>query len=195
MTCPLTDWSKLVAHKREYWTHIFSIASLSFAKFQAEKLKSINQIWLLGGFLKCQCWSIIFQCLFSRLEVYPKPWRTAFMEAEGQMMDKLHAFNPVTQKTLSLWQDHYRQVYDNFYFVKTLIQADFVFWNRMQPLCISLKLCHVHTWRAHLFRIVCLQESPSDQRGGLSQQKRSHGALCVPEVGLCACWSCQRNPT
>lgn len=189
MTCPLTDWSKLVAHKRECWTHIFSIAPLSFAKFQADKLKSIYQIWFLDRFLKCQCWPIIFQCSFSRLEAYPKPWRTAFMEAEGQMMDKLHAFNPVTQNTLSLWQDHYRQVYDNF---STLIQPGFFFWNKMQPLCISLKLCHVHTWRV---QHVCLQESPSDQRGGLPQQKRSHGALCVSEDGLCACWSCQRNPT
>lgn len=32
----------------------------------------------------------------------------AFLEAEGQMIEKLHAFNPVTQKTLSLWQDHYK---------------------------------------------------------------------------------------
>lgn len=52
--------------------------------------------------------SVTFQCLFLRLEVYPKPWRMAFLEAEAQMIEKLHAFNHVTQKTLSLWYDHYQ---------------------------------------------------------------------------------------
>lgn len=54
-------------------------------------------------------WLISYgKMLFSRLEVYPKPWRMAFLEAQGQMIDKLYAFNPVTQKTLSLWEDHYK---------------------------------------------------------------------------------------
>ncbi|XP_029700711.1 dynein heavy chain 7, axonemal-like isoform X1 [Takifugu rubripes] len=44
------------------------------------------------------------------LQVYPKPWRGAFIEAQAQLMESLHAFNPVTQKTLSLWYDKYQDL-------------------------------------------------------------------------------------
>lgn len=71
-------------------------------------MKSLNQKWQLSVFLTILDRSVIFQCLFLRLEVYPKPWRMAFLEAEAQITETLHAFNPVTQKTLSLWYDHYQ---------------------------------------------------------------------------------------
>lgn len=123
------------------------------------------------------------------------------------MIENLHAFNPVTQKTLSLWYDKYQWVWR--YFVKPFIWVDLaLFWLKKQPSCIykfkasmftagEFTLDGIHPCKVDLCLmalLICSQRSPCDRRGGLPQQKRPHRTLRVSDDDLLSCWSRQENP-
>uniref|UniRef100_A0A3B4YVU2 Dynein axonemal heavy chain 7 n=1 Tax=Seriola lalandi dorsalis TaxID=1841481 RepID=A0A3B4YVU2_SERLL len=44
------------------------------------------------------------------LEVLPKPWNKAFVQAQKRMRDKLHTINPTMQQVLYLWHVSYKNV-------------------------------------------------------------------------------------